>query len=222
MTTKTRLFLLLTTLFIFGISNTACTQQKQDMETKETATEQIQNDEQATQDNEQTIAQNATSPGVFELNGVAKVVPNTLTDFTFLQDGKTVSIAEYTKGKYVFLNFWGTWCPPCRREIPDIIEIQKELGDELVVVGVALERGMNFDDAQKSVSDFAASNGINYLNVAVNGKNSFRATLAEAYGGIQYVPTTFLIDKDRNIFEVIQGGRSKEDFMKSINKMMKK
>lgn len=213
MTTKSKLFLFLSAMFIFGISNTACTQQKQETTAKETAKVEVKTEVS-------DVAANL--PGIFELNSVGQAAPNKIVDFAYSQDGKNMSVADYAKGKYIFLNFWGTWCPPCRHEIPDIIQIQKDLEGELVVIGVALERAQDFLGAKKTVSDFVTRSGINYLNVVVPFASNLKPVIAEAYGGIQFVPTTFLIDKDGNIFEKIQGGRSKEDFMKSINKMMKK
>lgn len=152
---------------------------------------------------------------VGEIKTVAKAEKNKAVDFTFMKDGKEVSFKEYTKGKIVFLNFWGTWCPPCRAEIPGIIEIANELKDkDFIVIGVALERGSVADNLKK-VYDYAKDKGLNYYNVLGN------KDLIQAYGGIPYVPTTFIIDKDGNIAEKIDGGREKADFMASINKVIK-
>lgn len=117
------------------------------------------------------------------------------------------------KGKVVFINFWGTWCPPCRREIPDIIEINKELsGKDFIVVGIAMERA---SDPISQVQSFAEKNGINYINF-INIPE-----LSEAYGGIPAVPTTFIVDKNGNIAEKIVGMRDKAGFMQSINRVLK-
>lgn len=84
----------------------------------------------------------AGDPTVLTINSVkTSTQPGSAVDFTFTHNGKETSFAEFTKGKVVFLNFWGTWCPPCRKEIPDIIEIQKELQNKnFVVIGIAMER----------------------------------------------------------------------------------
>ena len=152
---------------------------------------------------------------VYNIKEVKKGEANKAVDFTFEQNGKTVSFAELTKGKVVFLNFWGTWCPPCRKEIPDIIQINKELkGKDFIVIGLASERN-DGTDALAKVTEFAKKNGIDYNLFIANG------TIAQAYGGIQFVPTTFIIDKDGSIVETINGMRTKEEFMKSINKVLK-
>lgn len=153
------------------------------------------------------------SPKVFGINDVQTAEKNKVVDFTFTEDGKKIKFSELTKGKVVFLNFWGTWCPPCRRELPDIVEIAKELKDkDIVVCGVALERDAS--TAVKTVTDFAAKNGIIYRLFIGN------AELQTAYGGISAVPTTFIIDKNGNIVETIVGMRDKEAFMKSIKKVL--
>jgi thiol-disulfide isomerase/thioredoxin len=147
---------------------------------------------------------------------ISQVVPgknNSIPDFKFEKDGKFISFKEFVKGKVVFINFWGTWCPPCRREIPDIIEINKELsGKDFIVVGIAMERAA---DPISQVQSFAQKNGINYINF-INIPE-----LSEAYGGIPAVPTTFIVDKSGNIAEKIVGMRDKAGFMQSINRVLK-
>ncbi len=155
------------------------------------------------------------SANVYNIKEVKKAVGNKVADFTFDQNGKTVSFAELTKGKVVFLNFWGTWCPPCRREIPDIVAISKELqGKDFIVIGIALEKGQPENRISK-VAEFAKSNSITY-NLIIGNQE-----IAQAYGGISSVPTTYIIDKDGTIGETIIGMRDKESFLKSINKFLK-
>lgn len=92
-------------------------------------------------------------------------------------------------GKVIVLNFWGSWCPPCRREIPDFISFYNEYGDKGVeIVGVALER-----DGGVALRTFVKKNDINYTVVLGNQE------VTRQYGGIQSVPTTFIIDRSGNI-----------------------
>ena len=152
---------------------------------------------------------------VYPVTSSSNPVGKHAADFSWENNGKQVSFSEFTKGKYVLLNFWGTWCPPCRAEIPDIITVAKEMESKgLVVIGAALERSGSTTEALSGVQDFWSSNGLNY-SVVIGTEG-----LVKAYGGIQAVPTTFLINKNGEIVNIIEGMRSKADFIAEINKMM--
>lgn len=154
---------------------------------------------------------------VFSIETVTGGSSDKVADFTFKDGGKTVKFSEITKGKVVFLNFWGTWCPPCRKEIPDIVRISKELGGkDFIVIGIALERGDDIAENIKKVSDFASKNDIEYYNFVDNKRE-----LAKVYGGIPAVPTTFIIDKNGKIGLAHQGMDSYDGFMTKINKVKK-
>jgi thiol-disulfide isomerase/thioredoxin len=158
-----------------------------------------------------------TSAKVYQLVSAEKPIGKKSGDFVWQDGSKKVRFSEFTKGKYVLLNFWGTWCPPCRRELPDIVAIAKEMGNKgLVVVGVALENSRSTDEAFKTVANFWESKQL-YYSVVIGTSD-----LADAYGGISAIPSTFLINKKGEIVSSIQGGRTKEQFMVEINKMMKK
>lgn len=151
---------------------------------------------------------------VFTLKSVSKATKGKAIDFTWNDGKKDISFAQYTKGKVVFLNFWGTWCGPCRREIPDIIQINKELKDkDFVVVGIALEQ--NPAAAVNGVKSYVEKAGINYINIVDTKRD-----LDLAYGQIKGVPTTYFIDKNGNIKDMVVGSKSKAEFMKIINKVM--
>lgn len=154
-------------------------------------------------------------PRIGVVRSVTPAKPGDFIEFTWEENGKDKKFSEIAKGKIVLLNFWGTWCPPCRREIPDLVEIHNELnGKDFVIVGIPLERDVN--NAEKLVSDFALKNGIRYLNVI--DKNF---DVAKAYGGINAVPTTFIIDKNGKIVETIVGMRSKSAFLEAIDRARK-
>jgi len=159
-----------------------------------------------------------TIGNVYEIVDILPAETNKVTDFIFLDDdGNKCSLSDYTKGKYVFQNFWGTWCPPCRGEIPDIIKLQTENIDKLIVIGIALEKDPN--NQKEKVFNFSKNQGINYINFV--GPQAILGKLQASYGGIRGVPTTHLINKDGLIMETIVGARSKEDFQISLNKVMK-
>ncbi len=124
----------------------------------------------------------------------------TLTDI----EGKEVSLSDF-KGKVVFLNFWATWCPPCRREIPAFIELVDQYKDDgFIVVGVAVDP-REFQGVDK-VKPFAEQMGINYP-VLYDSKG-----VSQIYGGISSIPTTFVINRDGKVVDRIVGSRPKDVF----------
>ena len=127
---------------------------------------------------------------VYEITGVVHDSDYGFVDFTFKKDGKNVKFSEFVKNKPVFLNFWGTWCPPCRKEIPDIIEISAE-NKELIVVGIALEKSRDLPGRQKSVENYGNENKLNYVNFVINPE--IEGELINAYKGIAAVPTTYIL-----------------------------
>jgi len=136
-----------------------------------------------------------------ELAGAAPAF--TLTNL----DGKSVSLSDF-RGKVVVLDFWATWCPPCRREIPDFIDLQKEYGSQGVqVVGIAL-------DEPDKVQAFARQNGMNYPVLLGSDEISMR------YGGIEGIPTTFIIDKSGKIVNRFEGFRPRQVFETEIKKLL--
>jgi len=134
----------------------------------------------------------------------------TAPDFTLKDlDGRPFSLSD-TKGKVVILDFWATWCPPCRMEIPHFESLYREYGNRgLVVIGISLDRG----DAS-AVRSFAEDNGISYPIVIGDQETTI------LYGGIRGIPTTFVIDRKGRIVEKFVGYRSKEVFESAINKLL--
>ncbi len=150
---------------------------------------------------------------VYNMKTVTKGGEGMAVNFTYDENGTIKTFAETTKGKVVFLNFWGTWCPPCRKEIPDIIKLQdKYKSNDLMVIGIALERSA--DKAIANVSSFGSKQGMNYMNVIGT------EAIGEAYGGISAVPTTFIIDKKGVVVEKVVGSMGLEDFEKIVKKYL--
>jgi thiol-disulfide isomerase/thioredoxin len=96
--------------------------------------------------------------------------------------GMQVSNANWN-GKVVLVNFWATWCPPCREEIPELIALQKQYGDRLQIVGISED-----DDPPEKVLKFARQQGINYPIVMSTPE------LIAAYGGVPALPTSYVVD----------------------------
>ena len=133
-------------------------------------------------------------------------------DFT-LQDqyGNTHSLSDY-EGKTIFLNFWGTWCPPCRAEMPEIQKLyesySQEGEDALIVLGVAAP-GMSGEGTELEITAFLTENGYTYPVLMDTDWELFMGY------GIMSFPTTFMIDREGNIFGYVSGQLS-YDMMESI------
>src|SRR5215472_16122946 len=99
-------------------------------------------------------------------------------------DGKELSLEAY-KGKVVLLNFWATWCGPCRAEIPSLIRIQEAYRDRLQIIGMDVD-----DDDEEQLRLFVKAQGITYPVARTS------VPVRLAYGGIAALPTMFLINQD--------------------------
>ncbi|HEY1765453.1 MAG TPA: TlpA disulfide reductase family protein [Opitutaceae bacterium] len=120
-------------------------------------------------------------------------------------DGKVVSSDDF-KGKVVVLDFWATWCVPCRGEIPGYIAMQKKYGPEgLVFVGVSVD-----EEGPEVVRKFVKTHGINYPIVM------FNEDILNAFAPIEGYPTTFIIDRDGNIVDKKIGAKPTEFYEKEI------
>ncbi len=107
--------------------------------------------------------------------------------------GKPVN-KENWGGKVVLVNFWATWCPPCREEIPELLELKKEFKDQLEIVGMSED-----DDPPASVLKFARQKGMTYPIVMATQE------LIDAYGGVPALPTSFLIDTQGRVVQKHSG-----------------
>ena len=109
-------------------------------------------------------------------------------------DGKTVRLSDY-KGKVVLLDFWATWCGPCKIEIPWLKEFQRKFRDRgFEIIGVSMD-----DEGWQVVKPFVAEIGINYRVVIGDDAT------AQLYGGVEALPTTFVIDREGKIAAVHVG-----------------
>jgi thiol-disulfide isomerase/thioredoxin len=125
-------------------------------------------------------------------------------------DGKPVTSAQF-KGKVVVLDFWATWCPPCKTEIPGYVKLQKKYADDgLVIVGVSVDT-----EGPAPVKKFMKDYGINYP--IVMGDDDIVA----AFAPIEGYPTTFIIDRDGKIRNKKLGREATESYEKEILAVLK-
>jgi len=132
-------------------------------------------------------------------------------DFTlYTVDGEEVKLSDYS-GKVIVLDFWATWCPPCRKGIPDLISIQDEYKDDVVVIGISLDQPAT----QNELAPFIESYGINYPIVIGSTE------VSEAYGNIQAIPTSIIIDSKGKIISEHIGLVPKTTLVEEINSLLK-
>jgi thiol-disulfide isomerase/thioredoxin len=124
-------------------------------------------------------------------------------------DGTTLHLSDL-RGKAVLLNFWATWCGPCKIEMPWFVDLQKQYGSQGLQIG-----GVAMDDASKEdIGKFARDMGVNYPILI--GKES----VGDQYGGVPALPETFLIARDGKIMDKIIGLRGKAEIEDAIKKAL--
>jgi len=147
---------------------------------------------------------------LFLLTGAASGRAASPPDFTLkaIQDGKEYSLSQF-KGKVVLVNFFTFFCGPCREEMPHLSQMYQELkGQGFQTLGIGLS---STPDQLKQL--------VTQLNVAypvLEGNDA----VSKAYGGVELVPLTFIIDKQGNVAHKVLGARSKEDFEKMIKPLL--
>ena len=130
-------------------------------------------------------------------------------------NGNILNFSAY-EGQVIMLTFWGTWCGPCRQEIPDFIELYDKYNKEgLEIVGVAIQSG-----SSENIKLFSEQYKINYpILTDINGNESYKAF--SDYGtisgvGMRAVPTTFLIDREGYIVKTYRGARPGNVFLEDL------
>jgi thiol-disulfide isomerase/thioredoxin len=123
--------------------------------------------------------------------------------------GRTVQLSSF-KGKAVVIDFWATYCEPCKIEMPWLVELQKKYGPKgLQVVGVAVD-----DTEEKTISEFARKMGVNYP-VLIGTEQ-----VAGLYGGLDGLPTNFFLDRSGKVVDHVLGLVSESVFEDNIKKSL--
>ena len=118
-----------------------------------------------------------------------------------------VKLSDF-RGKAVLLNFWATWCPPCKVEMPWFADLQKQYGkDGLVILGVAMD-----DSAPDKIAQFASEMGVNYPILLGTDQ------ISDDYGDVQYLPTSFFIGRDGTIVDKMTGLLDRKDIEEAVKK----
>ncbi|MEP7116956.1 MAG: TlpA disulfide reductase family protein [Acidobacteriota bacterium] len=157
------------------------------------------------------LAAHASTTGALAPGDVA-CVPDAkpATDFTLPSlDGKQVKLSSF-RGKVVLLNFWATWCGPCKAEIPSFVELQQQYKSDLVVLGLSV------DDPADKAKAFADQYKVNYPIVLGLGHDDIQ----DAYGPIYGIPASFLISRDGKVCKRHLGIAPKAQFEREIKALM--
>ena len=126
-----------------------------------------------------------------------------------IPDGKAIPLASL-RGKAVLLNFWATWCGPCKIEMPWLVDLQKKYGPQgLQIVGVAMD-----DTEDKEIADFAHKMGVNYIVLKGTEK------VGDLYGGVDRLPLTYYIDRSGKVVDETVGLASESVIEDAIKKAL--
>ena len=124
-------------------------------------------------------------------------------------DGRRVKLSDY-RGQAVLLNFWATWCQPCKIEMPWFVDLQKEYGkDGLVVLGVAMD-----DTESAKIAEFAHDVGVNYPVLLGTDQ------VSDDYGDVRSLPTTFYIDRNGTIVAKVVGLLDRKEIEDDVKKAL--
>lgn len=137
--------------------------------------------------------------------------PNLVPNFKWKDPSGSEIEFDSFRGKVTLVNFWATWCGPCKHELPALIALSKELADQKVII-----LGISTDRIKSDVPPFIKEQGIPYTVILSNDE------LEKAFGNIRVIPTTFLIDSRGKIANTIVGSRTKEQFKDAILAVLEK
>jgi thiol-disulfide isomerase/thioredoxin len=142
-----------------------------------------------------------------DVNAAGKPAPLhfTLKDM----NGVDVSLASF-KGKVILLNFWATWCGPCKAEIPSLVELQQQYGSNLVVLGLSV------DDTVEKMRPYAVEYKINYPLLVGNGRDDVQ----DAFGPLWGIPVSVIIDREGRIAKKHSGIGTKAQFEREIKALL--
>ena len=140
--------------------------------------------------------------------------PKTRSDAPILLTA-SFKVEDY-RGKVLLLNFWATWCPPCRGELPDLVRLHRDFdAGKVAVVGISIDDRGTPEQIQTKLRQALASYQIDYPIFFDN-----KMELYQAFGSFQAIPTTFLLDGQGQVRKVYEGARSYADFAQDIQSLL--
>jgi len=149
---------------------------------------------------------------LFALAATAAQAATKMPDFTLpsVKDGAMVKASGY-QGKAILINFFATWCPPCRKEIPSLVKLQKEYGPKgFTVIGISTDQG-----GTSLVDKFAQKMEINYPVLLSDSKTP------AAFGGILGIPTSFLVNREGYVVKRYDGYVDHQTMVNDLNAILK-
>jgi len=157
-------------------------------------------------------AGSSSAAGVSDVSNVQER-PDKAPNFSWTDStGKQIDFASFS-GKVNLVNFWATWCGPCKHEMPDLIALNTEYASKGVkFLGISSDVGTN---VVADVKSYVAEHGINYQIVVANDD------LKQYFGNVNMLPTTFIVDQDGKILKTMIGAKSKQDFAATLDEYLK-
>ena len=152
-----------------------------------------------------TASEHSGEPEDKDLVGKAARLDYTLKDM----HGADVTLSSF-KGKVILLNFWATWCGPCKAEIPSLVMLQDQYRDDLVVLGVSV------DDPVEKLTPYATEYQMNYPVLVGNGHEEFQ----DSFGPMWGIPVTVFVDREGRIAKKHSGIATKEQFEAEIKALL--
>jgi peroxiredoxin len=166
-----------------------------------------------TAENTQAAAQTSEQGGAVQGDLVVGPLKGNLAPNFNLKNihGGTVELASL-KGKAVLIDFWDTWCPPCRRALPHLQELSEAYAADLVVVGVAMGR-----DGEAKVKSYVEENNLDFTFVMADAP---QYQVMRDFGGVQSIPTTFLVDREGVIRQIWTGAMPKAAYEEAVRQVI--
>lgn len=152
--------------------------------------------------------------GIGQVVSVAPGAQDQAPDFSWKgSDGTVHNLKDY-RGRVVMINFWGTWCPPCRHELPDLVKVRNDNAAKgFEVIGIAVnEEASEGMTIEEHLLSFSKENNLTYPIVLASEE------LIASFGEINAVPTTFVINKDGKIVDRMVGLKTEAEFSSALQK----